>query len=44
MFEDIRIEKGSNFETATPLVCMDHGVPGPKPGRNYFGVLGGDFG
>lgn len=40
----VRLALNCGFETATPLVCMDHGVPGPKPARNYFGMLGGDFG
>ena len=40
----VRLALDNGFETSTPLVCMDYGVPGPKPARNYYGMLGGDFG
>ncbi len=35
-------EKG--FQLSTNMVAMDYGEPGPMPAKNYFGVLGGDFG
>ena len=40
----VRMALDRGFERGTPLVCMDHGVPGPKPAAHYYGMLGGDFG
>ncbi|MBO4632859.1 MAG: GNAT family N-acetyltransferase [Lentisphaeria bacterium] len=40
----VRMALDRGFELGTPLVCMDYGIPGPKPGAHYYGMLGGDFG
>ena len=40
----VRLALDNGFETSTSLVCMDYGIPGPKPAWNYYGMLGGDFG
>ena len=40
----IKMAMERGFELGTPLVCMDYGMPGPKPAAHYYGMLGGDFG